>query len=153
MDLTTVHRVQERIVLICGVTNVEEPQAIKRKSTGASVLKREVLLMDEGGISFGLTLWDPNLKAYDGKINPVVSVSNVRLRSFRDTLSGNLTESSMIEFNPDNERSRVIREWWAAKNPETGLFMGGKQNFVSFLTIGDSAPERFVFWNVACFFL
>ena len=149
IDLKTVHRVQERIEHICGiVTNMEEPQSIKRRTTGTSVLKSEVLVIDEGGIPFGLTLWEPNLTVFDGRTNPLVSVSNVRLRSFRDTLSGNLTESSMIEFDPDNDRSRVVREWWTVKNSETGLFKSGHQNFVSFVAIGDDVPDCFVFWNI-----
>lgn len=72
---------------------------------GVSVEKREVLLMDEFGTPFGLTLWDPNLNVFDGKAQAIVSVSNVRLRRFRDILNGNLTESSVIEFDSENERS------------------------------------------------
>ena len=63
VDLKKVQQVGERIVNLCGVVvKVEDSQSLAKKRTGESILKRDVILLDEEETPFYLTLWEPQPK-------------------------------------------------------------------------------------------
>ena len=113
VDLKTVYQIRERIVHTCGeVIKVNDSQSVIRKKIGDRSLNVSLRFSMRETFRSVLLYGNRILRCLMGKrILPFMIRMYVRLKSFKDVVSGNFTESSVIEFDSGDDRWRAVREW------------------------------------------
>ncbi|KAK4526405.1 hypothetical protein GAYE_SCF23G4319 [Galdieria yellowstonensis] len=109
------------------VKDVSELSSVVSRTTGSTLVKRTVVLMDDTLKSIRLTLWKDNaeklLTSAEG--NPVLLCKGVRRGDFNG-ISLDATTQSCFEVNPDIKEAHELRGWYetTGKNKEVTQLEG-----------------------------
>ncbi|KAG1661128.1 hypothetical protein FOA52_011858 [Chlamydomonas sp. UWO 241] len=93
--------------------------SIKRKSSGDEVSKRDVTIVDNGGKSISLTLWNEtatreSLALEDWETRCVVlQITNCKVSDFQGCSLSSLSKSKMT-VDPETDAARTLKNWWDA---------------------------------------
>lgn len=84
---------------------------ITAKSTGKTIPKRELTLVDKSGFSVRLTLWGEQAKKYSASGQPVLAIKGVKVGDFGGR-SLSMYSSSTMAINPDITEAHALRGWF-----------------------------------------
>lgn len=112
----------DQIVDVCAVLkSVSEPQTFNRRADGKPITKRDAQLVDDSKRVVTLTLWNENISKLDREDHPVILISKAKISQFNGGISIASGRNSNIEIDPDIERARALKAWWASEG-ERGDF-------------------------------
>ncbi|XP_066597449.1 replication protein A 70 kDa DNA-binding subunit isoform X2 [Prorops nasuta] len=94
------------------VKSVGEIQTILQKSTGKTLEKRDIQLVDESNTMICLTLWRSQALDFDGSNNPVVAIKGAAVREYNGGKTISLLFSSIIQLDPDIPEAHRLRGWF-----------------------------------------
>ncbi|GJJ12350.1 hypothetical protein Clacol_006591 [Clathrus columnatus] len=93
---------------------------ITSKSTGKTIPKRELTLVDRSGFSVRLTLWGEQAKKYSTTGQPVVAIKGVKVGDFGGR-SLSMYSSSTMAINPDITEAHALRGWFDSAGSEANF--------------------------------
>eukprot|EP00960_Hanusia_phi_P015180 448394-Hanusia_phi.AAC.3 len=107
---------QSIIDVLAVVHDVQPLGSVTVKSgsnAGNQIAKRDVSLLDTGGKTIKLTLWDDHkdVVTENDMSNPVIAIKGVRVSDFNGR-SLSTTRSSMLEMNPDFQEAHLLKGWY-----------------------------------------
>ncbi|ELU45414.1 damaged DNA binding protein [Rhizoctonia solani AG-1 IA] len=96
------------------VTEVKPIETINVKSTGKTVSKRDVTVVDKSGSSVRMTIWGKQAETFQAENNPVIAFKGVKVGDFGGrTLS--LVSSSTMTFHPDFPEAHALQGWYSSE--------------------------------------
>eukprot|EP00435_Cladocopium_sp_Y103_P060098 s62_g21.t2 len=99
---------------ICGILiSYEQPIAFESKD-GRKLVKRNIIVADDTGMSMTVTLWAERAEKDDSAFSgsPVVAMKGVMVKEWQGGLSGSLTEGGKLDLHPDLPEAKRVLEWW-----------------------------------------
>ncbi|CAE6422825.1 unnamed protein product [Rhizoctonia solani] len=107
------------------VTEVKPIDTINVKSTGKTVSKRDVTIVDKSGSSVRMTIWGKQAETFQAENNPVIAFKGVKVGDFG-------VSSSTMTFHPDFPEAHALQGWYSSeghsqtfKSQSTGGMGGG----------------------------
>jgi len=100
---------------LCGVVTEAKPIASVTTKDGRELLKRDITIADDTGVSMEVTLWGDKGKRPDSDFegNPVIMVTAVSVKEFNGGRNGSTLSASAVVLKPDVPEAKKIEQWWA----------------------------------------
>eukprot|EP00438_Fugacium_kawagutii_P001245 Skav223441 [mRNA] locus=scaffold350:694905:703551:+ [translate_table: standard] len=99
---------------ICGIiTSYEQPIAFESKD-GKKLVKRNITVADDSGMSMNVTLWAERAQKDDSAFSgsPVVALKGVLVKEWQGGLSGSLMEGGLLDLKSELPEAKRVLEWW-----------------------------------------
>jgi len=100
---------------LCGVVTEAKPIATVTTKDGRELLKRDITIADDTGVSMEVTLWGDKGKRPDSDFegNPVIMLTAVSVKEFNGGRNGSTLSASAVVLKPDVPEAKKIEQWWA----------------------------------------
>ncbi|KFD51400.1 hypothetical protein M514_07805 [Trichuris suis] len=108
---------RDRLIDVLGVVVTIGPIESKiARSTLKELKKRDVLLVDDSGVSITLSLWEAEAENFNCEVNSLLAVKGCRISEFGGSLSLNAVSNTQIHVNPDTAEAHTLRGWFDLQN-------------------------------------
>jgi len=122
VTLQGLHDIEKDTVcdVIAIVKEIGETGQITVKSTGRSVTKRELTLVDSSNFSVRLTLWGKQAEQFQSSVQDVIAFKGVKVGDFGGR-SLSMVSSSIMEVNPDVPQAHSLKGWYIDGGADTSF--------------------------------
>mmetsp|Transcript_86814 Transcript_86814/g.269907 ORF Transcript_86814/g.269907 Transcript_86814/m.269907 type:complete len:446 (-) Transcript_86814:56-1393(-) len=99
---------------LCGVVVEATPYICITCKDGTELAKRDITIADSSGCSISVTIWDKRARIDDQQFAnaPVVGLSQVLIKEWREARAGSLLQEGELLFNPEIPEAAQVRQWW-----------------------------------------
>lgn len=96
------------------VSTSSDLQHVTQRTTGRELMKRDVNIVDDSGVTVCVTLWGKQAEEFDGSGNPILAIKQASVSEFNGGKSLTLYGTSVIAKDPDIPEAHKLRGWYAA---------------------------------------
>lgn len=99
---------------LCGVITSAGPSESFTSKDGKELVKREVTLADDTGMTMLVTLWGDRAKQEDKVFggHPAIGLKGVVIKEFQGGRSGSLLAGGHLVMNPAFPEALKVQQWW-----------------------------------------
>jgi len=100
---------------LCGIITSFKPTQSVNTKEGVELLKRDITIVDDTGMSFRITLWGDRAKMEDSVFDghPAVVFKSVSVKEWKDSRQGSLQMGGDIIFDSKMDEVLRLQQWWS----------------------------------------